>query len=636
MQTRGNGARRRRRWAVAFFPILISAAALGGGSASFGSAAGLTPPGYHVHHGAHGETDVNLCADDVPAGYASCAARVRTEPAATAARPSPAGRPAPATPGVVGDNGGYTPAFLQSAYNAPSATKGAGQTVAVIDAYDSPTAATDLAAYRSHYGLAPCTAANGCFRKLDQNGGSSYPAANSSWAGEISIDVDMVSALCPNCAILLVEAQSASISDLGTAVNTAVALGANVVSSSWGGSEYAGELADNAAYFHHPGVTLVASSGDGGYGVEFPASSVDVTAVGGTHLLQGTNTGTRNATETAWNGAGSGCSAYVAKPLWQHDTGCARRTVVDVAAVADPSTGVWVYWSGVWRIFGGTSVAAPIVAAMYALAANPANPANPASQPPSFPYQGVAALNDVVSGNNGFCSGSYLCTAGVGYDGPTGLGTPNTAAAFSATAPPPPPPPPPPTVPSAPLDLSAGAGDASVSLTWSPPSSTGGLTVTYTVLRGTVSGGETVVASGLAATGYRDSQLTNAVKYFYVVKAANAVGPGPASNEVSATPAVASVLGPPVNLVAATSPRRGIVLTWSAPASNGGSPVTSYRVYRGVTSGGEAAYSAVSCSSPSCSYTDTATHRSTYYYEVAAVTAKGVGPVSNQASALSS
>jgi hypothetical protein len=371
--------------------------------------------GFDTHLGLHGEVDVNVCSKAVPVGYAHCDARKRTSPGAAGAN------------SFVGDDGAYSPAYLQSAYNAPIA-RGAGQTVAVVDAFDAPNAESDLAIYRAAYSLPPCTTANGCFKKIDQRGGTSYPPANSGWEQEISLDVDMVSALCPNCKILLVEADDSFFDNLGAAVNKAVQLGANVVSNSYGGSEFSDEASFGSAYFDHPGVAILASTGDSGYGVNYPAASPDVVAVGGTTLFQSTDTGTRDATETVWAGAGSGCSAYEPKPVWQTDTGCSNRTVADVAAVADPSTGVWVYDGG-WGVFGGTSAASPIVAGLYALAENGAS----SDELGSYPYAHVTALNDVVAGSNGSCGGTYLCTGAVGYDGPTGLGTPNGADAFAGT-----------------------------------------------------------------------------------------------------------------------------------------------------------------------------------------------------------
>jgi len=202
----------------------------------------------------------------------------------------------------------YTPADLQSAYNLPSATAGSGQTVGIVDAYDDPNAESDLAVYRSEFGLPACTTANGCFKKVSQTGTTSYPRGNSGWAEEISLDLDMVSAICPNCHILLVEASSTSFADLGTAVNTAVSLGAKYVSNSYGGNESSGE-SSYASYYNHPGTVITASSGDNGYGVETPAAYSSVVAVGGTSLTR-SNT-TRGWSETAWSDAGSGCSAYI-------------------------------------------------------------------------------------------------------------------------------------------------------------------------------------------------------------------------------------------------------------------------------------------------------------------------------------
>lgn len=324
---------------------------------------------------------------------------------------------------------GYNPPDLQSAYKLPSSTAGSGQTVAIVDAYDDPNAESDLGVYRSQFGIPACTTANGCFRKVNQSGGTSYPRANGGWAQEISLDLDMVSAVCPNCHILLVEASSSSLTNLGTAVNEAAKLGATEISNSYGGSESSSDTSYDSSYYNHPGIAITVSSGDSGYGVEYPAASQYVTAVGGTSLSRASNT--RGWSETAWSSAGSGCSSYDAKPTWQKDTGCSKRAVADVSAVADPNTGVSVYdsysyqgYSG-WMVFGGTSVASPIIASVYALAGNAAGVTYG-----SYPYSHTSSLNDVTSGSNGSCGGTYLCTAGTGYDGPTGLGTPNGTGAF--------------------------------------------------------------------------------------------------------------------------------------------------------------------------------------------------------------
>ena len=305
-----------------------------------------------------------------------------------------------------------------------------GQTVAVVDAYDAPTAEVDLNVYRTTYGLPPCTTANGCFTKVNQSGvQGTYPSVDTGWAQETSLDLDMVSAACPNCHILLVEASNANVINLGIAVDTAVALGAQTISNSYGLSESAFGFAPDDSHYNHPGHAITVSSGDTGYGTQFPASSPFVTAVGGTSL---TKTAGNGWSEVAWSGAGSGCSQFFSKPVWQTDSGCVRRTVSDVAAVADPNTGVAVYDSTPdarghvgWLEFGGTSVAAPLVAAMYALAGN-ATTINYAS----YAYSHQSGLYDVLSGSNGVCTPPYLCTSGAGYDGPTGLGTPRGTTAL--------------------------------------------------------------------------------------------------------------------------------------------------------------------------------------------------------------
>jgi hypothetical protein len=330
---------------------------------------------------------------------------------------------------------GYGPSDLQSAYDLPSASAGSGATVAIVDAGDDPTAESDLATYRSQYGLPACTTANGCLEKVNQEGQQgNYPPSSSDWPVEESLDIDMVSAICPNCNILLVEADSASTSDLFAAEDEAVALGAKYVSNSWATPEYAGETAGDSD-FDHPGVAITAAAGDDGYQVNYPAASQYVTSVGGTTLTQDSSV-SRGWTETVWGsasggeGTGSGCSAYEPKPAWQSGTGCANRTVADVSAVANPGTGVAIYdttGEGGWLEVGGTSVATPVIASVYALAGTPAA----GSYPAQYPYTDPSALNDVTSGANGTCTPAYLCTAGPGYDGPTGLGTPDGTAAFS-------------------------------------------------------------------------------------------------------------------------------------------------------------------------------------------------------------
>jgi hypothetical protein len=473
-------------------------------------ATGVTPgavaasnPGAPAAPAATPQTEA-LCGPAAP-GYASCLSLRRTDIAARA-RSQIASLASPS---------GYGPADLQSAYAlGPASSGGSGETVAVVDAYDQPNAEADLAAYRAQYGLSACTTANGCFRKVNQSGGSIYPTADSGWGAEIDLDIEMVSAICPNCHILLVEASSNSISDLGAAVGEAVALGAVAVSNSYGAGEWSGETGYDT-YYNYPGVAVTASSGDGGYGVEYPAASPNVVAVGGTTLNRAGTT--RGWTETAWSGAGSGCSAYESKPAWQTDAGCAKRTVADVSAVADPNTGVAVYDDygyGGWLVFGGTSVASPIIASTYALAGTPAK----GTYPGSYPYANRASLNDVTSGSNGSCSPSYLCTAGLGYDGPTGLGTPKGTAAFTPTAQA--------TVPGAPTSVTATAGNAQATVSFSPPASSGGSPITsYTVTSSPGGRTATGTASPITVAG-----LTNGRAYTFTVQATNAVGRGPASS----------------------------------------------------------------------------------------------------------
>ena len=320
---------------------------------------------------------------------------------------------------------GYHPADLLGAYGL-DATKGTGQTIAIVDAFDNPNAEADLAVYRSTFGLTACTTANGCFAKVNQNGLTSpLPVGDTGWGAEIALDLDMASAICPKCHILLVEATTNSFANLGTAVNRAATMGATEISNSYGG----GEGGATAANYNHPGIPITVSSGDSAYaaGPQSPADFATVTAVGGTALKRAPASA-RGWKETAWNGAGSGCSAIIAKPAWQHDTGCANRMIADVSAVADPATGVTVYdtygYAG-FLVFGGTSVSAPIIAGVYALAGNGASINNA-----SFAYAHPKKLYDIKKGSNGSCGGSYQCTAMVGYDGPTGLGTPRGIMAF--------------------------------------------------------------------------------------------------------------------------------------------------------------------------------------------------------------
>jgi hypothetical protein len=351
------------------------------------------------------------------AGQVSCAALATSSAAAmTGAAVEASGTTPP----------GYGPSGLRSAYGLASYSPigGTGQTVAVVTAYDDATAETDMATYRSQYGLSAC--GSGCFSKVNETGGSTYPPAGpAGWSLVTAEDLDMISAICPNCHILLVEATTTAITDLGTAENEAVTLGAKFVTNTWFTPEATygtSEPTYDTDYFNHPGVAITAPDGNGGgYGTYYPAASPDVIAVGGTTLTQDTSTA-RGWTETAWSDTGSGCSPYEAKPSWQTDTGCSDRTLNDVSAVADPNTPVAIYDtnSGDWVEAGGEGVAAAIIAAAYALGGAPAA----GSYPAAYLYSHPSLFNDITSGSDGTCTPTYLCTAGAGFDGPTGLGTP--------------------------------------------------------------------------------------------------------------------------------------------------------------------------------------------------------------------
>ena len=325
---------------------------------------------------------------------------------------------------------GYGPADIAAAYNLPTDSAGDGMTVAIVDAYDDPAAEADLATYRTQFGLPSCTTSNGCFRKVDQDGGTSYPVVDEGWAQEISLDLDMVSAACPQCHILLVEATSPAQSNLGRAVNTAVRLGADAVSNSYGGADASDS--SYGRYYHHPGVAITVSAGDSGYGASYPASSKWVTAVGGTTLRRSSRA-RRGFSESAWDSGGSGCSDRNTT-TWQDTTmtGCTGRAVADISVVADPSTGVAVYDSlafeetSGWLTFGGTSAGAPIIAGAFALAGNTAD-VDDGSYVWSHHTGGV---NDVRSGSNGTCPTQRWCEAGYGWDGPTGWGSPNGTSAL--------------------------------------------------------------------------------------------------------------------------------------------------------------------------------------------------------------
>jgi hypothetical protein len=435
--------------------VLVAALALALAASATASAAS-SRPAYRVQR---------LCGAP-PRGYAACtgmrlvpASLTSAELSASAARQAKEAGSG-ATPAVTYKQpwpGFLTPQSLHAAYSLPSEPDSATlQTVAVIDAFDDPTADADLEVYDQQFGLPPCTTANGCFRKINQEGNASpLPAKEGEWAGETSIDVQMAHAVCPNCRVLLVEADNSSFANLGASVNAAVNAGATEISNSYAGpevTEFASEFTEyNTLYYDHPGLVVTASSGDCGYlnsscgkatTANFPADSPDVVGVGGTALTASEETWA----STVWDEGGSGCSEIFAAPLWQSDasgfsaTGCGdERSVADVAAIGDPETGVDVYDSTPegkgdptgWGVWGGTSVASPIVASEFGLAGGAHGVAYPGST--LYAHLGDGAdLYDVVSGSNGSCGVRTECQAAVGYDGPTGVGSPVGLGAFSA------------------------------------------------------------------------------------------------------------------------------------------------------------------------------------------------------------
>jgi subtilase family serine protease len=424
---------RARAVTVGLASIALAAAGLAFAGTATASTAAASAAGPAATTAAH-PAFRRACAVSATPGTAACMAIINMSVAqrsSAAMRSALGARPDATAP----TTDGFGPSSLQSAYKLPSSTAGTGETVAVVDAFNDPDAASDLATYRSDFGLPAC--GSGCFSVVNQNGKTSplpKSAGSSGWDVEESLDVDMVSAICPLCHIILVEASSSSIANLGAGVNAAVSLGAKFVSNSYGGSESSADPTDDTKFYEHSGVAVTASAGDGGFGVSYPAASQFVTAVGGTSLKTASNA--RGWTESVWStskteGTGAGCSADDAKPSWQTDTGCTRRTDNDVAAVADPATGVAVFDTfseGGFLEVGGTSASSPIIAATFALAGTPAA----GTFPSSYIYAHTASLFDVTTGSLGSCSPAYLCTAETGYDGPTGWGTPDGTAAFTS------------------------------------------------------------------------------------------------------------------------------------------------------------------------------------------------------------
>jgi hypothetical protein len=415
---------------------------------------------------------------------------------AVKATPANSARPAVTKAATLGPSNGYTPSDFATAYGI-NESGGTGQTVAIVDAYNDPDINSDLQTFDSQYSLPTCSEANNCLTVVAQDGSSNLPADNTGWAGEESLDVETVHSVCQGCKIILIEATTNSYANLTTAENEAVTLGATEITNSYGGPE--GGTTSLAGAYNHPGIVITASTGDDGYydfdqlasnGIvsqpNFPASLNTVVAVGGT-TLDLAPSGARQD-ETVWNdnggndyfeqltgdklgAGGGGCSTQFTAQRWQtHEPGwsatlCSTmRLDADVSADADYLTGFDVYdtdGASGWQTIGGTSLASPLIAAIYGLAGGAKNVPYPASDLYGHP----GALYDVTSGGNGWCDGNgpagcanpnsqgegildcaytaggvattgdRACDAAKGYDGPSGLGAPNRIVAFEKAGP---------------------------------------------------------------------------------------------------------------------------------------------------------------------------------------------------------
>ncbi len=404
--------------------VAVALAAIGAGvsAAAIPAAAGTVTP-------ARAHATLRAACRPVPSGYERCLVVFR--PQFSVNRAIAAG-----LTGTAATPKGWGPRQLERAYRLP-VNRRSHQVVAVSIAYDTPRLAQYLAVYRQHYGLPPCTVHNGCLRKVNQKGHASPlppSGVGSGWDLEATLDVSMISAACPHCRILVVEADDSSIASLARTEDTAARMGAQVISNSYGARE-SGYSQQFARAYRHRGHVITVSTGDYGFtAASFPANLTSVTAVGGTVLHQASNR--RGWSERVWNvsfagAGGSGCSAYVPKPPWQHGRACPGRTAADVAAVAW-NIPIFNKNYGGWVTVGGTSVAAPLVAGIYGLAGNAA------AIRPGYEYRHPRDLFDITRGNNAWfvpepkavCGDSYLCVAAKGYDAPTGLGTPDGTGAF--------------------------------------------------------------------------------------------------------------------------------------------------------------------------------------------------------------
>jgi Subtilase family len=424
------GMPRRGRVRGRIAAVAVSTVALGGLLAAGPALASPAPHGAPTPYGAPARgAALRAACPAVPVGRMRCFVLYRPQYAVNAALAA----------GISGHKTrprGWGAKTLEHAYRLP-VNRRSHQTVAVSIAFHTPKLAKYLKIYREHYGLPPCGMASGCLRIVNQNGKTTPRAPSglfTGWDVEATLDVSMISAACPRCKILVVEANDNEVGNLAKTDDTAARLGAEVISNSYGLREN-GLAMTFRKHYRHPGHMVVVSSGDTGFdAANFPANLGSVTAVGGTELARAHNR--RGFTERVWNdpnlfgAASSGCSAYVGKPAWQHDQHCPGRTVADISAIAARVPIFNAAWGG-WLTVAGTSVAAPFVSGTYGLAGNAA------SMTPRFLYKHASDFFDVTRGNNSLVSGppksacdDYLCEAKEGYDAPTGLGTPDGIAGF--------------------------------------------------------------------------------------------------------------------------------------------------------------------------------------------------------------
>ena len=548
-------------------------------------------------------------------------------------------------PSAVSLSGGYGPQTIWTAYGLSSlgctyatttdwtdpALCGHGQTIAIVDAYDDPSIESDLQTFDAQFGLPTCTSADGCFVKSAPHG----IKTNSGWALEMSLDVEWAHSVAPGARIVLVEAASNSLGNLLGGVSTAVGTGAKQVSNSWGSNEFSSETSYDS-YFESPTASFFVASGDGGNGVEWPAASPYVIAVGGTTLEVGTSG--QWSGETAWSGSSGGLSAFEPKPSYQNFLGGSQRAVPDVSYDGDPNTGVYVYDSvkingqSGWWLVGGTSAGAPQWAGISAIANSQGARLSSASFGTSNALYGAASgsqsspqtdpyltnYHDVVSGSNGACGS--VCNAGSGYDEVTGLGSPQANNLVPYLVPSPKPDFSISASPSS-LTVEAGGTNSSTITVTSLNGFAGNVTLSVSPSAGTSLGSSTLLIGTAGGSASTMLSLTPSSSATYSVTGTS----GLLSHSTSISVEVEAVPSAPQNLQASAGDRQAS-LSWQAPSSTGGLPVT-YDVFRngtqeasGITSTG---------------YADTGlVNGETYVFYVTAVNSMGQSVPSNAVSVI--